>query len=479
MKKFLLTGLIYAVLFVLFYVAALCVSGTFMPPWMLKNLTIPKYLPYSFVGTKVREALNYGPVDILFVGTSASDYGLDVELLQANGFRVFNWASQRQSPLQTQLILKRYLPLLKPKLVVYEVAITELGKWSVKNESSLNFVYHLPPDLSLLKMILQQRYVQGINTWLFYRFTRLHDPSASMARRIRIMDYVPGGGQRFPVQHFDRVNDRDIYRFVRPLDGEPFMVHPLQHRKLLENIRLIQKHDIPVVFIAAPASPYVKEYISAPNEFDAYMKTLGEYYNFSNIMDLDEYLYFNDPVHLNVIGAELFTEKLIETLKLSERIFPEGHPSRTPGIVRPQKQALKNLKFSSNKFAHPMGELTLLNSSVSNTPSGPRIRLDFTATNTGDAVWQSYTDIQGCITISFYRIVNGKRQEALSRAVFSRDVFPGETIQHTVEYSLPPDFAGEWHLDLIAESYYFFSDRGMPPAILQLNENAQQNPGDR
>ena len=38
----------------------------------------------------------------------------------------------------------------------------------------------------------------------------------------------------------------------------------------------------------------------------------AEYYNFNNIMEVDDSLHFYDAHHLNQDGVELFNEKLIE-----------------------------------------------------------------------------------------------------------------------------------------------------------------------
>lgn len=464
MKRFLLHSLFWVVFSLPVYIVFICLAGSWLPAWAVKNIAMPSFFPYAFTGTKMKEAETYGPVDILFVGPSTTDYALDVEQLTAAGFRIFNWATQAQSPVQTHYVLKRYLPILKPKLVIYDIAPFTTGDWMLRGDATLNLLLHLYPDWALLKMALQERYVLGLNTWLFYRFSPHGKALDRDARNYPFpLRYVPGGGQRIPIHHFA------VPATPHPPDGNFF--DPLQKQKFIKNVEMLKEQDIPFVFITVPTTTYHYREVLRQADFEAVLRSFGEYYNFNEIMELDDTFHFADQMHLNTIGSEVFTRTLMDVLQLKERLFSEDF---SPDVARFAGEKIKPVYngpiYSAYPLAETMAEISVSDYAVSVDDAGNAIiRIVLSATNTGDTVWLNDIAYKGCVTVAFYRMVNGERQEAPGRNFFPREVAPGETIEHTVTFVLPQDFAGEWQIGLVNESYFWLADRGMKPAILHLS----------
>ena len=118
MKFFVFKSIKFIIFFVLIYVPILCIYGELAPEKIKKNL---KYKEDSFLRAKLSEIDKFHDVDILFVGSSHAYRSFDPRLFSAAGFKTFNLGSSAQTPINTEVILDRYLERLNPKTVIYEV----------------------------------------------------------------------------------------------------------------------------------------------------------------------------------------------------------------------------------------------------------------------------------------------------------------------------------------------------------------------
>ncbi|MBL0340159.1 MAG: hypothetical protein IPP71_04090 [Bacteroidetes bacterium] len=120
MKKLLLKMCGVIIFMGLFYFVGLLCLGFFAPPYLRKNLIFP-IGGYGHLNSRMQDVKNVNNVDILFLGSSHAYREFDTRIFKAQGYKSFNLGSSGQTPLQTVVLLKRYLHSLHPKLVVYEV----------------------------------------------------------------------------------------------------------------------------------------------------------------------------------------------------------------------------------------------------------------------------------------------------------------------------------------------------------------------
>ena len=86
-------------------------------------------------------------------------------------------------------------------------------------------------------------------------------------------------------------------------------------------LKMLKDRSIESVLIQAPI---VEELSSAYTNYrtsDDRMREYGTYYNFGDLLELNNTQHFYDPNHLNQHGIEIFNTKLIERLRL-DRIIP-------------------------------------------------------------------------------------------------------------------------------------------------------------
>ena len=86
-----------------------------------------------------------------------------------------------------------------------------------------------------------------------------------------------------------------------------------------DNIALIRAHGARLILLQAPWPKCKYRLYLKRHKFDRQMQAYGEYYNFVELMDLDDRLHFYDQDHLNQLGVELFNRELLQ------RLFPD-HP---------------------------------------------------------------------------------------------------------------------------------------------------------
>ena len=70
---------------------------------------------------RVNDIPNHHGSDVLFIGSSHTYRGFDTRLFEKAGYKSFNLGSSAQTPMQTELLLHRYLDEINPKSIVFEV----------------------------------------------------------------------------------------------------------------------------------------------------------------------------------------------------------------------------------------------------------------------------------------------------------------------------------------------------------------------
>ena len=304
MHQFLKSIVVFSIILVLFYVLSLCIWGDLIPRYLNKNLNY-RIASYGHSYTRFNEVKNVKNVDILFLGSSHSYRGFDGRMFEKSGYSTFNLGSSAQTPLQTEILLKRYLKTLKPKMVVYEVFPPAFNIDGV--ESSMDIISNDINDKYSLKLAVKQQHLAVWNTLIygFYRDYFNKNKKIAENKNKNNDTYISGGFVAQKLQYYKKIqyvkdtlffNDSQLYQFK-------------------ENIKLIQKQNIKIILVQAPITPLRYKSYTNNDYFDKKMTNIGTYYNFNKIISLNDSLHFFDDNHLNQNGVNLFNNAFIKKLQ--------------------------------------------------------------------------------------------------------------------------------------------------------------------
>ena len=251
--------------------------------------------------TRFKEVKTIGKVDILFLGSSHTYRGFDVRLFQEMGYKVFNLGSSSQTPIQTNILLNRYLDKLRPEIVFYEVNLPDFSSDGV--EASLDVIANDWVDWEAIKMAFKINHLKTYNT-LFYGyiyemlgFKAKHDePLEKLGEK-----YIKGGYVEKKLTYNKRLDAR--------LRG--VILNQDQLEVFESIIAKLKKKKIKFYLVQAPVTTSYYNSLTYAKDFDSLMRTYGNYLNFNEIMHLNDTLDFFDAHHLNQIGVEKFNKELI------------------------------------------------------------------------------------------------------------------------------------------------------------------------
>jgi hypothetical protein len=290
----------------LFYASALFVWEKFVPLSFKPNLNYRLGEGgYTFTRLKDIKNINNKEVDILFLGSSHAYRGFDSEIFNKNGFTVFNLGSGAQTPIQTNILLERYLDRINPKLVIYEVYPETFVIDGV--ESSLDIISNDQNDWYSFEMAFKLNNIKTYNVLLYATITDLFNLNSSFheSRRKTNDTYISNGYVKKDLMYykpslFDKTeikfNDDQIEIF----------------EKILKNLK---GKNIEVILVYAPITKSLYSSYLNKTYYDSIMKNYAEYYNFNEILILNDSIHFYDSNHLNQNGVDIFNNKLIDILK--------------------------------------------------------------------------------------------------------------------------------------------------------------------
>jgi len=284
----------------LLYVALVCVWSTFLPKRYTKN--VYRNLTNTYV--RFQDAKNTEEVQLVFTGSSHAYRGFDTRIFMEAGITSFNLGSSSQTPLQSELLLQKYIDNLRPKLVVLEVYPNTFTMDGV--ESSLDIISN-NPDIDYIGLTAKHHHVRVLNTAIFslYRKFWLGFPSTEEVKLPNWDTYIEGGYVERSLKHYDPSGKSSEVTLKFNED---------QFETLSDIIAFLQENDIKVIMVTAPLAPSVYNRYTNYDTFDKRMEAYGEYYNFNERLQLNDSLYFFDSHHLNQYGVEVFNRDLINLI---------------------------------------------------------------------------------------------------------------------------------------------------------------------
>jgi hypothetical protein len=307
MKKFFKNGLLFLLFFIVTYPIGVCITGEFAPYHFRKSLSY-KIGGYGFLHSKIKEIDKYRNADILIIGTSHAYRGFDPRIFKENGITTLNLASSIQTPIQTNLIFKRYLDKINPKLVVYDVNPEVFNNDGI--EAGLDLISNDYVSFDSFKMAFKINDIRLYNTLIFALYKQTFNANKNFKEDINKNDdvYISGG---YVEKKLKYNKDKKTYK------PQSFEFNDFQLDYFKENIDFLNKKNIPFVLIHTPITK--KLYASKMNykKIDSSMNKLsnGNYYDFNKLTQLSDTLDFYDSNHLNTIGVRKFDDFFIQFMR--------------------------------------------------------------------------------------------------------------------------------------------------------------------
>jgi len=302
MKGFVKSILIFAVFAAMFYVAGILALG-------YAGISA-LHLNFKFLDTpsrsllRVQDIQKIDAVDILFLGSSRAFMGFDTRIFNDHGFSAFNLGTAAQTPVQTAMLLDRYLEGIAPRLVVYEVYPEGFESDGV--ESAIDLLSSDRIDAHAWKMMKEVRKPTVSHALLFALWQQ------SLGNELRFTDspggYLPMSGyvQR-PVTYnvaMDKVFPHQ--------DNE---IRDYQWAAFQQIVKKFQERDIRLILVQAPVPSSRYDAMTNRDSIHELLRSQGEFFAFNEILSLDDSLHFEDDSHLNQIGVDIFNRKLLEILE--------------------------------------------------------------------------------------------------------------------------------------------------------------------
>ena len=291
------------------YITFIVIAGIIPFQFLKPNINY-RIGSYGHMYSRINEIKNYKNIDILFLGSSHCYRGFDTRIFKKEGFSVFNLGSSGQTYIQTYVLLERYLKLLNPKMIILEVSPEIFESDGV--ESSMDIIANDKNDLFTLTSLIKWNNIKTINTGIFGFYNDLFKKNKDfIENKKKGKDlYISGGFVEKELMYY---NPGDIKKKTIKLKDEQI----LAFNKVIEKIK---EKDIKLILVQAPITKSrYNSFLNSP-VFDNMMVTTGEYYNFNNLIELNDSVHFYDSHHLNQKGVSTFNKELITILKLKEKV---------------------------------------------------------------------------------------------------------------------------------------------------------------
>lgn len=284
------------------YLGFLFFWGEVLPGIFKKNLS---YYPggYGHLYTRLEEAKKCEDIDVLFLGSSHTYRGFDTRIFEEENLKCFNLGSSSQTPLQTKIVLNRYLDNLNPKVVVYEVNPHIFNIDGV--ESSLDLIANDYIDFNSFKLAVNQNHIKVYNTLLFSVY-KMFLKSEINEPKIKDEDtYISGGFVERKMSYLKNTSKQEKIQWTLKKN---------QVNCFEEIITMLNQKNIKIVLIQAPITKNDYNFTENNDSFDKWMTSVATYYNFNKMIYLSDSLHFYDNDHLNQNGVTLFNNKILEVI---------------------------------------------------------------------------------------------------------------------------------------------------------------------
>ena len=300
----------FTAFFAVIYIIGVCLIGTYLPSYFTSGIRYRRS-DGGHLFTRVNEAAGVRNIDILFVGTSHCYRGFDTRIFARAGYSSFNLGSSIQTPLQTQVLLDRYLDRLNPKVVIFEVNPVVFANDGI--ESSLDLISNDYIDWRTVAMAFKVNRPKTYNTLIYGLYRQIfRNASQTEPLQYRGDKYIRGG---FVETTSTRTPSKQFYEPVA------YEITDKQLGAFADVLNMLKARKIPYVLVQAPVTKPLFQSKTNNRYIDSLLMSHGRYYNFNRLLVLNDTLDFFDDNHLTQRGVEKFNAELI-TLFGSEGLLP-------------------------------------------------------------------------------------------------------------------------------------------------------------
>ena len=304
-KNFLKNAILFLLLQPFAYLLFLIIWGHVAPLSISKNLRYP-IGGNGHLHSRLMDARTHEDVDILFLGSSHAYRGFDPRIFAACGIQTFNLGSSSQTPIQTEILLGRYLSKLNPKMIIYEVYPGTLSNDGI--ESAADLIANDRIGRDLINMSLALDHIGIYHAIIFKLFREMFGEDRNYTEAVfkGVDTYIPGG-----------FVERELAFYKHP---DVFPPRPIEFNKNQQDaferiIKKLNQEKIKVVLVQAPiAHELYVSHINNP-DIDRYYSSLASYFNFNETLKLSSTDCFYDPHHMNQNGVEIFNHSLLNILQ--------------------------------------------------------------------------------------------------------------------------------------------------------------------
>jgi len=297
--------MLFCLLSLVGYCGLLIIVGESGIPLFTKNLAYKIGSP-GFMHTRIREIKKSRNIDVLFIGSSETYRGFDVRIFRDSGYTCFNLGSSAQTPLQTELLLNRYVDSLNPGIIVFEASPASFMNDGV--ESELDLIANDKVDIGTLKNSFKLKNLKVYNTifYALYRELTGRDKDFKEAQEAGTSKYIPGG---FVERKMRKISPADLIPENR-IEFRPIGYQENAFRNIVE---LAKRKEKTLFIVQAPVCKVERERYSNYYAADSFFGVAGRYINFNNL-SFDDTVHFSDKVHLNQVGVKKFSNAVITEL---------------------------------------------------------------------------------------------------------------------------------------------------------------------
>lgn len=307
MEQFLKNGVLFALFTAIGYIALTIVWGSVMPYNYLRPNLNYRMGSYGHMFSRVQEAEKARQVDVLVMGSSHAYRGFDPRIFETAGIDLFNFGSSSQTPLQSKVLLERYIDSIGAGTVILEVYPALFGSDGV--ESTLDLIANTPIDCSTFELVRKVNHIKTWNTFIYGIVMECIGKREAFEEKAQKKEdlYISNGYVEKELSYFDG-EMKDSYSLSE--------FNPEQFQYFEETLHLLKERGTEVILIFAPITQKLYNTFDRIDDFEARMEDYPvPYYNFNERLELKDSLHFYDGHHLNQRGVEIFNQAVIELLR--------------------------------------------------------------------------------------------------------------------------------------------------------------------
>jgi len=309
MRTFLLRVLAFAMLLVVSHVALIALATIASPSLkatLMRNSNVPMSVERDHIALRFEELQGVRDIDVLFIGSSHSLRTFDPRYFERQGIRAFNLGTANQTPLNTYYLLRRYLPQLKPRVVVIEAYWETLAINGV--EGTIFITGNRGPGWDTWGMALATRHPMALNAQISSQIEQLLGRSTEVRMRPGDM-YVSGGF----------VENWQPNRQAPPTRRRAVVLDDTQMSYLSRSLALLRDRQVKALLTWAPVTSAHRQAVTNLDEIESRLTDMSKAHEVPFIdleprVLLDERLDFRDADHLNQRGVDKVMPVVAEIL---------------------------------------------------------------------------------------------------------------------------------------------------------------------